>query len=176
MKILNLHGFMGEADNKNYKALCGLFSADVMISPQLRYMETSPSELLSQLANIAGNKELILVGQSLGGWYADKLSRRLGRPCILTNPCYYPHELELITSSGIPADFTNQYRLLTDSSMNEHAYTICSDSDTLLPDNLENCIKLSLTVKRVHGSHSTIEDISVHLSDMLRAIRLDCLI
>jgi predicted esterase YcpF (UPF0227 family) len=172
MKILNLHGFMGEADNKNYKALCELVPIEDIVSPQLRYMETSPSELLSQLGGIAEKEEFILVGQSLGGWYADKLSRRLGSPCILTNPCYYPHELELITSSGIPADFTEQYRLLTDSSKNERAYTICSDGDTILPNNLESCIKLSCTVKRAHGSHSTIEDIGIHLSDMLKAIGL----
>ena len=170
MKILNLHGFMGEADNKNYKALCELVPPEDIVSPQLRYMETSPIELLSQLSDIAGNEKFIFVGQSLGGWYADKLSRRLGHPCILTNPCYYPHELELITSSDIPADYLEQYRLLTDSSKNERAYTICSDSDTVLPNNLESCIKLSSTVKRAHGSHSTIEDINAHLSDMLMAI------
>lgn len=35
MKILNLHGFMGEADNKNYKALCEIVPAESIISPQL---------------------------------------------------------------------------------------------------------------------------------------------
>ena len=35
MKILNLHGFMGEADNKNYRALCSIVPAESIISPQL---------------------------------------------------------------------------------------------------------------------------------------------
>ena len=37
MKILNLHGFMGEADNKNYKALCEIFPSYDIISPKIDY-------------------------------------------------------------------------------------------------------------------------------------------
>ena len=83
MKILNLHGFMGEADNKNYKALRGLISPEDIISPQLKYMEISPSEILEQLSAYVDSDDFIFVGQSLGGWYADKLSRKFKRPCIL---------------------------------------------------------------------------------------------
>ena len=85
MKILNLHGFMGEADNKNYKALCGIVAPEDIISPQLKYMETSASELLEQLSAYVDFDDFVFVGQSLGGWYADKLSRKFKRPCILTN-------------------------------------------------------------------------------------------
>ena len=88
MKILNLHGFMGEADNKNYKALCIIFPAEDIISPELDYKETAPSELLEKLSAMVDHDEFIFVGQSLGGWYADKLSRKFKCPCILTNPCY----------------------------------------------------------------------------------------
>lgn len=34
MKVLNLHGFMGESDNKKYKALCEIVSEESIISPQ----------------------------------------------------------------------------------------------------------------------------------------------
>jgi len=103
MKILNLHGFMGEADNKNYKALCEMFPAENIISPKIEYINTAPEELMKSFSDIADTDDFIFVGQSLGGWYADKLSRKFKRPCILTNPCYYPHELEIISTSGIPA-------------------------------------------------------------------------
>ena len=171
MKILNLHGFMGEADNKNYKALCGIIPPEDIISPQIKYKETSPSELLEQLSDMVNSDDFIFVGQSLGGWYADKLSRKFIRPCILTNPCYYPHELELITSSGIPAEFAEQYREMSVSTQNELAYTLCSDGDTVLPDNYSNCEKLSKQVVKVHGSHSTIENIGEHISELLTQIQ-----
>ncbi|MCR4793854.1 MAG: MBL fold metallo-hydrolase [Ruminococcus sp.] len=176
MKILNLHGFMGEADNKNYKALCGIFPAEDIISPKLNYMETSPEKLLDQLSDIVDTDDFIFVGQSLGGWYADKLSRKFKRPCILTNPCNYPHKLELITSSGIPADFVEQYGKMSSFDENERAYTLCSDADTILPDNYADCVKLSRMVKRVHGSHSTIENIGEHISEMLTEIQNDNLL
>ena len=173
MKILNLHGFMGEADNKNYKALCRIFPAEDIVSPKLNYKETSPEKLLEQLSDMVDSGDFIFVGQSLGGWYADKLSRKFKRPCILTNPCYYPHELELITSSGIAAEFVEQYRKMSVSTQNERAYTLCSNRDTILPDNYQNCVKLSVTVKTVHGSHSTIENVGDYISDLLTEIEDD---
>ena len=175
MKILNLHGFMGEADNKNYKALCEILPAEDIISPKLNYKESSPEKLLEHLSDMVDTDDFIFVGQSLGGWYADKLSRRFKRPCILTNPCNYPHKLELITASGIPEDFVEQYSKMSPFDENDRAYTLCSDADTVLPDNYEDCVKLSRTVKRVHGSHSTIENVGKLISDMLAEIENDSL-
>ena len=176
MKILNLHGFMGEADNKNYKALCGIFPAEDIISPKIDYINTAPEELLKCFSDMVDTDDFIFVGQSLGGWYADKLSRKFKRPCMLTNPCYFPHDLELLTSSGIPAKFVDKYREISVSTQNEHAYTLCSDKDTILPDNYQNCVNLSVTVKTVHGSHSTIENIGDHMSELLTQIQNDHLL
>lgn len=176
MKILNLHGFMGEADNKNYKALCKIFPAEDIISPKIDYINTAPEELMKCFSDMVDTDDFIFVGQSLGGMYADKLSRKFKRPCILTNPCYYPHELELITSSGIPSEFVEQYRKMSVSTQNERAYTLCSDKDTILPDNYQNCVKLSVTVKTVHGSHSTIENVEEHISELLTEIQNDNLL
>lgn len=176
MKILNLHGFMGEADNKNYKALCEMFPSEDIISPKIEYINTAPEELMKRFSDIADTDDFIFVGQSLGGWYADKLSRKFKRPCILTNPCYYPHELELISTSGIPAEFLEQYRAMSAHDSNERAYTLCSDADTILPDNFSNCKKLSEQVVRVHGSHSTIENVGEHISGLLTEIQNDSLL
>ena len=176
MKILNLHGFMGEADNKNYKALCKIFPAEDIISPKIDYINTAPEELMKCFSDMVDTDDFIFVGQSLGGLYADKLSRKFKRPCILTNPCYYPHELEIITSSGIPSEFVEQYRKMSVSTQNERAYTLCSDKDTILPDNYQNCVKLSVTVKTVHGSHSTIENVGDHISELLTEIQNDNLL
>lgn len=176
MKILNLHGFMGEADNKNYKALCEMFPVEDIISPKIDYINTAPEELLKYFSDMVNTDDFIFVGQSLGGWYADKLSRKFKRPCILTNPCNYPHKLELITASGIASEFVEQYRKMSSYTGNERAYTLCSDADTILPDNYADCVKLFRTVKRVHGSHSTIENVGEYISDMLAEIQNDNLL
>ena len=177
MMIMNLHGFMGEADNKNYKALCGMFPAEEIISPKLDYMGISPEEMLDRLSAVINTEdEVIFVGQSLGGWFADKLSRKFSRPCILTNPCNYPHQLGLIETSGIPQAFLEQYRRLSSDDKNERAYVLCSDADSIIPDNHADCLKIFDKVKTVHGSHSTIENLSEHISDMLTEIKKDRLL
>ena len=176
MKILNLHGFMGEADNKNYKALCEILPVEDIISPKIDYLNTAPEELLKFFSDMVNTYDFIFVGQSLGGWYADKLSRKFKRPCILTNPCNYPYKLEIITASGIASEFVEQYRKMSSFDENERAYTLCSDADTILPDNYADCVKLFRTVKKVHGSHSTIENVGKHISDMLVEIQNDNLL
>lgn len=170
MKILNLHGFMGEADNKNYKTLCAIIPTEDIISPQLNYKQNSPQEIIDIISAFISSDDFIFVGQSLGGWYADKLSRKFSRPCILTNPCYYPHKLEIITTSGIPAEYVKQYKELSVQDKNKLAYTLCSDTDTIIPENYAYCVKLSNQVTRVHGSHSTIENIGEHLMTVLKEI------
>ena len=170
MLILNIHGFLGEADNKNYKALCKMMPAKNIISPQLDYMGTSPEKILEKLSSMVSSQDFIFVGQSLGGWFADNLSRKFKRPCILTNPCYFPHHLKLIKESGISFSFLDEYEKLTPSSKNQLAYTLCSESDELLAGNYDNCSKLSGLTVKVQGSHSTIENIGQHLADALEKI------
>ena len=62
------------------------------------------------------------------------------------------------------------------NTQNERAYTLCSDKDTILPDNYQNCKKLSERVVRVHGSHSTIENVGEHISELLNQIQNDRLL
>ena len=64
MKILNLHGFMGEADNKNYKALCSLFPENDIISPRLNYMANAPEEILKHLSDLIDSDLLHLKYQN----------------------------------------------------------------------------------------------------------------
>ena len=170
MKILNLHGFLGIADNKNYYALCYLVPPESIKSPQMKYKETSPLDILNQLSEMEDTDDFLFVVQSLGGFFADILSRKFNRPCILTNPCYYPHELDLIYTSGISMEFLEQYRELSQNEKNILAFSMCSDHDTVLPENYMNCEKLSVEVLRVHGGHSTIDNIGEYFSDLISRI------
>ncbi|MBR5722578.1 MAG: hypothetical protein IKX57_03045 [Oscillospiraceae bacterium] len=170
MKILNLHGFLGAADNRNYRALCEFFPAEQIISPALDYEHTAPDDLIAELLKTASEPDVILVGQSLGGFYADHLSRRLQRFCLLTNPCMYPHTLPLITESGIPQEYVRQYEARAAYSVNRLSRIICGDADTLLTDNIAVCKTLSKDVRVIPGGHSSLEALSVHLESALRDV------
>ena len=171
MRILNLHGFLGAADNKNYKALCGLIAPEQIVSPKLDYLHTAPDDLLRQLTETAADPDFIFVGQSLGGLYADLLSRRMNRLCILTNPCYFPHTLSLIADEGMPSEYLARYRELAPSGINPLSVVLCGDADTLITGNLERSRTLSEHVTSVPGGHSSIENLADHLAEALRTLK-----
>lgn len=88
--ILNLHGLNGRWDNTNYGQLRLMFPDEEIHSQQIDYLGESPEDLLDDLV-VAGPYSLV-VGQSLGGFFAYVLGAVEGWPTVLTNPCIPPHE------------------------------------------------------------------------------------
>ena len=172
MKILNIHGFMGESDNKNFSALCEIYGMDKIISPQTDYIAESPSEISEKFEKLVcgADEELYFVGQSLGCWFADRLSRKMSVPCVLTNPCYFPHELDIISGSDIPREFLEYYRENSPAEKNPLAVTVCSDHDTVIPGNYGNCERLSAEVISIYGDHSITDGLAGHLRNAFEII------
>ena len=89
MKVLNIHGYHGNAANSSYEALqqCNF---DI-ISLQIDYDRTSP-ETVMQLLNsqFTNNFCNAVVGTSLGGFFAALISVKNECPCVLVNPCLMP--------------------------------------------------------------------------------------
>lgn len=89
MKILNIHGYKGSAKNSAYEALIAL--GHEVTSPELDYDTLLPDETLEMLLREAGECGAeMLVGSSLGGFYAAVMSVRHGLPAALVNPCLMP--------------------------------------------------------------------------------------
>lgn len=89
MKILNIHGYRGSAENSACLALKEL-GHDV-ISQQIDYDAESPEKIFDELKNIfTKNKPNYIVGTSLGGFFALLLSIKSNIPVILVNPCLMP--------------------------------------------------------------------------------------
>lgn len=89
MKILNIHGYRGNAANAAYNALseCGF---DI-ISLQIDYDRTSPETLMQLLSSqFANNFCSAVVGTSLGGFFAALISAKHECPAVLINPCLLP--------------------------------------------------------------------------------------
>ena len=89
MKVLNIHGYNGNAANAAYQALreCGF----EIISMQIDYDRTSPEHLLQMLkSQFANNFCDAVVGTSLGGFYAALVSAKSECPCVLINPALMP--------------------------------------------------------------------------------------
>lgn len=89
MNILNIHGYKGSAKNSAYEALTAL--GHEAASPELDYDMLLPDETLEILLREAEECGAeMLVGSSLGGFYAAVMSVRLGLPAVLVNPCLMP--------------------------------------------------------------------------------------
>ena len=89
MKALNIHGYEGSAHNSAYAALDSL-GFDI-VSPQSDYAAEAPESVIEKLLDIATEeKPDIIVGTSLGGFFASVLAARTGLPVMLVNPCLMP--------------------------------------------------------------------------------------
>ena len=89
MKILNIHGYNGNAANAAYQALraCDF----EIISLQIDYDRMSPEHLMQMFkSQFANNFCDAVVGTSLGGFYAALVSAKSECPCVLINPALVP--------------------------------------------------------------------------------------
>ncbi|MBR1393479.1 MAG: hypothetical protein IJ561_06540 [Ruminococcus sp.] len=85
MKILNIHGYHGNPKNSAYQALEALGCE--IIAPALDYDNTLPESIIRDLKFILTDKRPdIIVGTSLGGFYAAVLSAQNDYPVMLVNP------------------------------------------------------------------------------------------
>ncbi|MCM1528463.1 MAG: hypothetical protein NC093_00515 [Alistipes sp.] len=90
MKILNIHGYKGNVHNSAYTVMEAI-GCENIISPQLDYDSMNPESVVAILRQqIVENNVDIIVGTSLGGFYAAILSAQFNLPVILLNPCLMP--------------------------------------------------------------------------------------
>ncbi len=86
--ILYIHGFKSCGLGNKSRALESYFG-DVL-APDLPY---APSKAIKELENLIKTQEIdLLVGSSLGGYYATYLAQKYGIKAVLINPSTRPYE------------------------------------------------------------------------------------
>ena len=86
--LLYIHGFASCGVGNKVETLCKHYGAGHVVSPDLPVAPLKAIELLQQL--IEQNHFTLLVGSSLGGYYAEFLNARYGIPAVLINPATQP--------------------------------------------------------------------------------------
>ncbi len=101
MIILNIHGYGGNPHNAAYTALQENGCCDIT-APAIDYAMQSPENILGKLRYIIADKQIeLIVGTSLGGFFAAVLSAELNLPVIFVNPCLMPfHHLPRLGFQG----------------------------------------------------------------------------
>lgn len=155
MKVLNIHGYKGSAKNSAYEVLTAL--GHEVTSPDLDYDAILPDETVEILLKKAGEcgAEMI-VGSSLGGFYAAVLSVRLGIPITLINPCLLPFlHLPRLGYTGDIRQFMPLFGELAKID-DCKVYAIIGEKDEVIDthDMTRNLLKNSRIVLVPNGMHS----------------------
>jgi predicted esterase YcpF (UPF0227 family) len=89
--ILFIHGFASCGLGRKSRLLIERFGADRVLAPDLPF---SPAGAIAHLERLLEENPVdLLVGSSLGGYYATRLKQRHDIPAVLINPAVRPWEL-----------------------------------------------------------------------------------
>ncbi|WP_295112442.1 YqiA/YcfP family alpha/beta fold hydrolase [Ruminococcus sp.] len=148
--MLNLHGYGGSAENAAFAALKA--NGHDVVSPQNDYDAVSPREMVVKLKKLAADESIgLIVGTSLGGFYAAVLSAETGLPAVLVNPCLMAfYHLPLLGYTGDISEFIGLFGELedldksricaiiggSDEVVTTHSFTrgyLCEERVTVIP-------------------------------------------
>lgn len=94
MNVIYLHGFRSSALSIKGQLLEQYCSNNPNISVHLPDLNQSPKQVIEQLsALIKSMNDVVLVGSSLGGFYATHLVAKHHMPAVLINPAMRPWQL-----------------------------------------------------------------------------------
>jgi len=89
--LIYCHGFGSSGQAAKAQILHANFPAGTVISPDLPLEPLAAITTIEQnMRTISGNSRILLVGSSLGGFYALHLHQKSGVPAILLNPTVDP--------------------------------------------------------------------------------------
>jgi uncharacterized protein len=86
MTIFYLHGFASAGNGRKASALRQRFGPRNVLAPDLPVDPDEVRALLDRLVGECAQSDVILVGTSLGGFYAWYMSQRWDGACVLANP------------------------------------------------------------------------------------------
>lgn len=124
--ILYIHGFRSKGDGEKAKALQAYFPNEKVISPSLTTKPLEDAETLKDIIFQYSQEKIIVIGTSLGGFYAHYLSRIFHLNCFLINPSFNPWEslkdslgVNTVYGSEKEGDLTPETFELTQEHLNQ---------------------------------------------------------
>lgn len=106
-KIIYLHGFNSTGDTGTAAYLKELYT-DAFVAPDYDYID--PDKAAAALDDIVAatiiDRPVIMVGKSLGGFWANYFAEKYQLKCILVNPGLQPH-ISLLKYLGVNKNFNN---------------------------------------------------------------------
>lgn len=91
--VIYIHGFGGSGEGSKAKAFREYYKSkgEGFIAPSLSYVPELAIKTLEELIE-SYNRDVILIGSSLGGFYTIYLSQKYSLKAVLLNPSIYPYK------------------------------------------------------------------------------------
>lgn len=94
MNIIYLHGFKSSALSIKGQQLKHYFLSHSQVNVHLPDLNQPPDQVIQHVSNLIESlDEVVLVGSSLGGFYATQLVAKYSIPAVLINPAMRPWQL-----------------------------------------------------------------------------------
>lgn len=188
--ILYLHGFLSSPASAKARQLHAAMAragrAGDFLCPQLPVSPRSAAEVALASAQLEDPGRLVLVGSSLGGYYATWMAERLGCRAVLLNPAIRPYEhlrarvgMQTDYASGravqIRPEYLDELRALETRSITqpERYLLVAATGDELL-DYREMLARYpGCATRLIEGSDHALSDFERYLPEVLRFCGLD---
>jgi len=123
--IIYIHGFNSSGQSGKARELAEIFPEEQVLAPDLPWQPEKAMALLEQLIQTHIDGQLLLIGSSLGGYYAQYLGDRFSLPVVLINPALNPIPL-LLGSLGEQANYYTQevYQLTEEAVYSLEHYAV----------------------------------------------------
>ncbi len=119
MQIIYLHGFQSSPMSKKGQQLSQYCANHDQFQVHLPDLNRSPDKVLQKISGLIESlprDQVVLVGSSLGGFYATYFVAKYACPAVLINPAMQPWQLfkDLFGIEQIPLKVTESWTLDTD--------------------------------------------------------------
>ena len=156
MKIIYLSGFGGNESSETYRSLLLKYPETSFI----KYNNENAEIAFEQIKNILqnkSNKTHIIIGQSLGGFWAEYFAKKYNYSVILINPSLKPHE-NLAKYNLTETELENFRKYKVEEKIETKLSIIVSKNDTIVnPDIVVSKYKNIVEIKYLESDHQINE-------------------
>ena len=174
MRILYIHGFGSNFDSNSPK-IQTLSEIGEVVGYTYDYTETPEFNISNFIEYASQHKVDLIIGTSLGGWYASEVGRLCGVPFVAINPCVHPQESLVRYIGEQNLDHYGNLYTLTKEICNLY-YSITGDGfgmvlvddgdDVISPDSI-NTIEHGYRVHKFQGGSHRFDHMKESLSLIL---------
>ena len=149
-------GFGGNENSETFKTIFSKYPNSIFINYDNRNAENAHNQILKELNKI-NSEDKIIVGQSLGGFWAEYFAEKYNFRVVLINPSLEPSES--LAKYNLTKNELESYRKLKKKKKIERGISIIiSKNDTIVnPKNVIAKYKDAVEIKYVEGNHKLTE-------------------